>query len=174
MDIEYDLDDDTPPLISDSDTSGDEIPDYLECILESWEEPLASEVKVFITEDDDELCSTDMIPGSPLYQHWISDYESISEPWFSSKVRPYPDELSTEENYFQEFETSIFGRHSEATPSSPVATFSIADSGADTFLITFERPVPLNTGLPVDEGSVSKSPRIHGDFYQSVIYLGDL
>jgi hypothetical protein len=151
----------------DSDTSRDETPDYLEWILEGWEEPLASGAKVFISEDDDDLCSIDMIPGSPLY-------EPHSEPWFSSKVRPYPDELSTEDNYFQDFETSVFGRHTQVAPSSPVATFSIADSGADTFLITFERPVPLNTGLPVDEGSVSKSPRIHGGFYQRVIYLGDL
>lgn len=167
MDIEYDLDD-TPPLILDSDTSRDETPDYLEWILEGWEEPLASDAKVFISEDDDDLCSIDTTPGSPLY-------EPLSEPWFSSKVRPYPDELSTEDNYFfQDFETGIFGRHTPVAPPSPVATFSIADSGADTFLITFERPVPLNIGLPVDEGSVSKSPRIHGGFYQRVIYLGDL
>ena len=161
MDIEYDLDD-APPLIWDSDMSVDETPDFEGC-----EEPHA---KVIISEDDDDLCLMDMIPDSPLYQNQISDYGSLSE--FPSKVRAYPDELSTEETYFHEFETSIFGRQSEVVPSSPVATFSIADSGTDTFLITFERP--FNIGLLVGEGSVSASCRIHGDFDQKVIYLGDL
>ena len=54
MDIEYDLDN-TPPLVSDLDTNSDETPDYLEWILEGWEEPPASGAKISISEDDDDL-----------------------------------------------------------------------------------------------------------------------
>ena len=130
-----------------------------------------SRANVFISEEE-----IDMTPESPLYRHERPfDYDPFSELWFPSKVRLYPDELtwSMEENYlFHDFETSIFGRCSDVLPSSPIATFSIADSAADTFLITFERPI--NIGFPSEEGPTSKSSRMHGDFNQKVIYLGDL
>jgi hypothetical protein len=173
LDIECDLDD-APPLIWDSDTSSDDLPSCLEW---TFEEPLASRASVFTSEDEDGgSCSTDMTPESPLYQHDRPfDYEPFSESWLPSKVRLYPDELtlSMEENYlFHDLETGIFGRCSDVLPSSPIATFSIADSAADTFLITFERPI--NIGFPLEEGLASKSGRMYGDFDQKIIYLGDL
>ncbi|KAK2463052.1 hypothetical protein APHAL10511_004707 [Amanita phalloides] len=136
FDIECDLD--TPPLVWDSDESND---DQLNCALEDHGEPITSSAEVFILDDDD------------MYSAMPED---------SSNFRFYPEELSMEDCLVQEIQCGLVGKSSDIVLLSPIATFSIAESGTDRFFIMLGDPT--YTDCPFEVGSDGKPGYlIYGD-----------